>query len=1783
MSQPSQPSQHYTPQDTLFSNGRTLIQRATREQDSATYILKTLVVTKPTEGQIRRFSFSYEVAKKFDHPNILKVLEYIEADLDGCPVIVQQDSHAIDLRQYNKQRFNAPLPLVDFLNIAIQLAGALSVIHHAQVIHKDLHPGNIIINPDTLQVQIIDFGLASLLTREQPSLAAPERLEGILAYLSPEQTGRMNRAVDYRTDFYTLGITLYELLTGHVPFRAVDALGIVHAHIAKAHKPVIKERPDTPQVVSSLIDKLLNKVAEERYQSAQGLKADLEKCLQAFINDKAPQVFPLGENDTSDRFQIPQKLYGRKREINTLLESFHKVAEGAPQLLAVSGYSGIGKSALVHEVHKPIAASDGLFLSGKFDPFQRNIPYSAFHQAFKSWLVQALSLPEKQLQALRQCLNKILGKNARVLIDFMAEFTPLLGELPEVPILGADETQNRFHLVLIKLISFMAENRPLVLFIDDLQWADRGSLNILPLLMREADFHLLIIVAYRDNEVDDSHPSMQTLKIIDKERKGCFRPLNLNPLAVSEVQNLLVDSLHETEDEVKSLASLVHHKTGGNPFFVNEFLKTLYSEELLNFDLIQQRWLWNTEAIIAKGITDNVVELMLEKMKQLPHNTQQLLQLASCIGSRFDIAMLAVVAEQTSIDVTRALWPALQEGLLLQEGGDWLLGVDAALKGPHKVMTKNGDYNSHANPVAPHCKFLHDRMLQAAYESMGNAQRQQIHLKIGRLLEALYLSDKSLKDKSQPISLFDIVEQLNQGRSLIIDHEEKLHLAALNQRAAEKAKASSVWDTMVQFADVGMALLPDNSWQDHYSLTFGLYHSKAEGQYLCGKPEDSDQLYDELLSHCDDDVVKAGICTTRLVENIGRGRWGLGVEFAIQGLNYLNIPFSTDEKKVDKALIQAQVIFDEKIKKTPIDQIETLPDMTDERLLITVKILANLSACAFIFGNIPLMNLSVIRGLNLILQSGKSDLAVIQLSWYAVFLANKREYDQGIKVAEQATKLTMFYPYAQELSNSFNILAGMVSPFKETYNVCMSQHQKGYEIGLESGEIARAVINLNNILFLKYSKGDSLRSVQKQTELSRTLSRRKAVFVPHGNNIHRLVRALLAPSNKTSKMLDAEAFSSIYLQKIKGSLHEYNLLHYRSELAFWYGEKQKSLDIAGFAHDSLSKTSKFCCYMDHLIQYGLLLAAQGNDSSEQHAANLKFCIQDLQSLAEANPVNFAHKYLLLLAEQARYQNAPMQQVAGYYKAAITSAKENGFTQYQALANELFALYLQGCGLKDVAIAYMDQAIALYRYWGCEARISYLKAHYGVLITYDEGSKKEGSTDISTESVHSDSSLASGSHAKTEDKSGLDFDAVMKSSQLISSELILKQLTLKVMKVIAESAGAQTAALVLNTENEPYVAVRVSSQIGTSDSLARAELMTSPLAVSGQALDECTDLPLSIISYVLRTDDIVNIANVTENKSFSSDPYLKEQPPKSILCVPVDYRDKIIGVLYLENSLTTKAFTESRLNVIKMLLSQTAISIENARLFEEINSLNTGLEQKVEERTLQLYDSNKALHFANEELKSFSYSVSHDLRSPLRSMKGFSHILLDDYSDKLDDIGVNLIQRIMAGSSKMADLINGLLELSRVQQRDIELKPVNLSALAREVAAELNDAQTGVSVIFTCIDNIEVQGDARMLYSAIENLLSNAWKYSSKVEQPRVIFGAEKQRQRWVYFVKDNGAGFDMTYAGNLFGAFQRFHSESEFSGTGIGLATVKRIITKHKGEIWADAEVGKGATFYFTL
>ena len=1746
----------YTLKETLFTNARTRIQRAEREKDCCPVIIKRFEITYPSAYQRQRFLLSYQLLKKFQHPNINKALDYFE--VEGLPVMVLEDNNAIDLHQYAQQMSDKPFPINDFLNIAIQLADVLSVIHHEQVIHKDLHPGNILISPESGVVQISDFGLASLLSREQPMLAPPEQLEGVLSYISPEQTGRMGRALDYRSDFYTLGVTFYELLSGQKPFRGNDALGIVHAHIAKAHSPLVKCREDIPPTLSKLIDKLLNKMAEQRYQSALGLKKDLETCRDMLTTDHPNLEFKLGKEDISDRFQIPQILYGRETEIKIMKQCFHKATEGNAQLLTVSGYSGVGKSALVYEIHQVLAAYKGLFISGKFDQFQRNTPYSALKQALKSWLFYALSQSESDLQAMRSALITKLGANARVLIDFMAEFLPLLGELPEVPALGTQETLNRFTIVFQCFIKLISENKPLVLFIDDLQWADRGTLKLLPLLLDEDGSRILFIVAYRDNEVDNTHPMVQTLTAISQREGVKTTSVVLAPLSLEHTLQLLVDSLQRPRKELHSLAELTHTKTGGNPFFINEFLKTLYNEALLNFDLIQHRWVWDIQAINNKGITDNVVELMLGKMQKLPEETQQIMQLAACVGSCFDFEMLSVISQRTLEEVTQQLWPAIKEGLLLQNSGGWLLGVQAA--------GQSGESSSLL--VSSHCKFLHDRMLEAAYSSLDNAKKQATHLTIGRLLRGVMLGEqKQAEHKESKSMLFAVLEQLNHARMLIIEPNERTQLASLNLQAAKEARLAGVWDVAANYALEGVNLLLENAWQSQNELCSKLYLLRIECEYLNGHVSVGNELSAKAIEQTKSTYDKASICYFQLSFN----RLGQGIKDGLSGLGYCGL----DVPKIDqitKSLIKnEEALLTRSLQNSDLQAVGTEDVINLPReIQLACRLLGRLGVGSNAAGLPLLQSYLMVRAMRLVVEYDFNEQTIGIVAMYSVYMAKQKYYAEARLFAEVCIRLIDRYPQNKDLSSVYNILGSLSRFYSAPFSEALLMQNKSHELGLEYGDIQwGAVAGLSNGVITQFVMGKTLGLISARLTHLKTLQYKYTNNVAAGSYYSRLVDALMQPynANKLSNPLDKSNFPSSEWNVIQSCVLKPFIEHLQLQWFFWSEQNELAWQAVRVAEPSVELMSGFITPLEHRFLAALLACQKYPEAVDKErielTAYIECSLDELETLTPFCPENFEHKLYLLRAEQSRALNHDMEQILAHYEQAIQRARVGGYIQYQALANELCGAYWLAGGFESAARTKLQQALYHYRLWGCELKYSLLlKKHSRLLGGGEEFSESSTTSEISSEYSRQGNPAT---------QANLSFESVMKAAQQISSELNLKKLFSRALHLIAEIAGAQSAAVVMNNAGDLIVEALFTLR-GDANELP-----------DGLLLDECNELPASVIKHVLNSEAVFNYFRGTDGvdqQAFNTDAYIKSHKPKSILCVPVSYRDEVIGALYLDGR---KVFTDDHLNILNMLLSQTVVSFDNARLFGKSEQLNKYLEQKVETRTLALETANQELQTANEELKSFSYSVSHDLRSPLRSIKGFSQILMDDFSEGLDDMGISLLQRIMAGSTKMSELINGLLELSRVQRREVDINPVSLSDMAQKIALELKEAEPDRTVSFKCVADITVPGDEIMLYSAMENLLNNAWKYSSKVAHSEVEFGVEIREGETAYFIKDNGAGFDMTHAQHLFGTFQRLHTDNEFLGTGIGLATVKRIINKHAGNIWAEAGVDKGATFYFNL
>jgi serine/threonine protein kinase len=801
-------------QKKIYESSASLVYRGIRVQDDQPIIVKMLKLDYPSPQERTRYRQEYEITRSLKEEGVVKA--YSQQDYERTIAILLEDFGGESIERWIRQQPDfRPMSLGNFLRFAIKLTDILGRIHAANIVHKDINPGNIVFNPDTGVVKIIDFGIATRFNRTNPTFQSPHGLEGTLAYLSPEQTGRMNRLLDYRTDFYSLGVTFYELLTGQLPFPTTDILELVHCHIAKSPVSPDELNAKIPKTISEIVLKLMAKNAEDRYQSAWGIKADLERCSEQFTTTGQIAHIQLALQDISDQFHIPQKLYGRDKEIAMLLAAFVRVAcpednrvacsedsvetRFNVEMMLLSGYAGVGKSALVQEIYKPITAKRGYFISGKFDQFQRNIPYSAIAHALQKLVQQVLGEPDEQLLQWRSHLLKALGTNGQIIIDVIPEVELIIGKQPPVSEVGATEAQNRFNLIFGKFVRvFCSKSHPLVIFLDDLQWIDSATLKLIELmLLDEQTQSLFLIGAYRDNEVNSTHPLMLTLEKLRKQG-AVLQEIILSPLTLEPLIQLIAETLHQNADTVCSLAELVLRKTEGNPFFVGEFLRMLHSENLLTFDPPQSPlskggskggWQWNIADIQAQDITDNVVELLLIQLKKLPENTQQILQLAACIGAEFNLDTLAIVCEKTAKAVSL----------------DLLVAIQARLIQPLSELDEN--------LLVQEYKFLHDRVQQAAYALIDASQRQIIHLQIGRNLLEKTLPER-LTDR-----VFEIVDHLNHGIELLTNQSERNEIAKLNLIAGQKAKGAIAYSTAKNYLATGRKWLGASSWQTDYDLT----------------------------------------------------------------------------------------------------------------------------------------------------------------------------------------------------------------------------------------------------------------------------------------------------------------------------------------------------------------------------------------------------------------------------------------------------------------------------------------------------------------------------------------------------------------------------------------------------------------------------------------------------------------------------------------------------------------------------------------------------------------------------------------------------------------------------------------------------------------------------------------------------------------------------------------------------------------------------------------------------
>lgn len=1741
----------------ILSEGpKTLVYRAERETDHKPFIIKALRATYPTQKELSRLHHEYDILQDLEVQGVVRPcgLERYENGL----ALILEDFQGESLRNFLKRNTGN---LRDFLFTAATLSEIVGEIHKKGIIHKDINPGNIVINPKTKETRIIDFGLASRLKREEQRDINPGSLEGTLVYMSPEQTGRMNRSIDYRTDFYSLGVTFYEMLTGDVPFRSDDPMELVHCHIAKRPISPHEMKREVPGVVSDIVMKLISKNAEDRYQSAYGLKKDLDECLRQWEDTEDVGEFSIGLHDASEKFHIPQKLYGREPEVAMLMEGFERVCRGTSEAMLVCGYSGVGKSSLVNEVHKPIVEKRGYFISGKYDQYKRNIPYSGVIQAFRDLIQQLLTESEERLAAWKETLLHTLGPNGQVVIDMIPDVEHVIGKQPPAPQLGPQETQNRFNRVFQQFIGvFATEKHPLVIFLDDLQWVDLGSLKLLKTVMANPDSrYVYLIGAYRDNEVNSAHAL--TLAVDEFGKAGVvINKITLSPLGIAHICQILSDSLHCEREKVVPLSELLAGKTGGNPFFVNQFLATLYEEGLIVFDFSRNCWQWELERIEQKGYTDNVVELMTGKIQKLGENTRQALRLAACIGNQFDLMTLSAVHEKSGEETSADLWDAVKDGLIVPLDGSYL-----------------------------EFKFLHDRVQQAAYSLMTDDLKKGVHLTIGRIL-LKNSSEVEIEEK-----LFDIVNHLNVGIELIVSLEERNELARLNLRAGRKAKASTAYEDALQHITMGMELLAGHRWQDQYELALSLYNEGASAAYLSGDFSKMETLVALVLKKAKTTLDRVKAYETKIQAFIAQNKLLEALNTAVEIVNMLGVSIP---KRPEKRHVLMEILRTKwALRGKTIEALKDLPHMTDPYKLAALQLLS-LAVTPAYFTSPALFVIIINKMVALSAVYGNASVSSVAYVFYAMLLCIKpNTIDAGYRFGTLALQVRERFQARELTAILYGVFYNVVSSFKRHLNEVFEPFREGHLVGVETGALEFACICASgysgHLIFASKELVSSGQMEAMYFERIKNLGQIKYVYML--KMFWQIVLNLQGKSADPCRLVgdvfnedeaapilrahnDNHSLANLYVNKL---LISYTFCNYNQALEIVLTMKKYYFAMLGHYHVVIYN------FYHSLTLLALYPEAHGNEqrrSLKTVIANQKM----LKKWARHAPMNNLHKYYLVAAELARVKGKD-REAADLYDKAIALAKENEFINEEAIANELAARFYLSKGKEKIARAYLQDAHHCYYRWGAQAKVKDLEGKYPGLIA-GIGQERKPSDPLSSSTTTSSESTSK----------ALDLSTVMKISGAISGEIVLERLLGRLMKLVIENAGAQKGLLLM--EREGRLVIEAEGEAGSDGAKV----------LQGIPVEKSESLPLSVINYTQRTQETVVLNDAVREGIFTGDRYIKETQTKSLLCMGIINQGRMIGILYLENNLACGAFSPERVEFLKIISSQVAISVENAQLYGS-------LEQKVKARTQELAHTLKEMEVLNDTLlqakkdadeanrakSEFVANISHEVRTPLNAVIGLTELALKTPDNATQR---EYMEMIKASGETLLNLANDVLDLSKIESGKWELDIVDfglretvqkgVGALAFQSGMKGLDFR--VSIAADIPDRL--YGDPQSLRQVLTNLVGNAVKFTEKGE---VVLTVSVERSATSLFpvgrrvsslygqepvmlhfsVRDTGIGIPEEKHGRIFESFTQADGSMtrRYGGTGLGAAISKKLVELMGGKIWFESKPGLGSTFHFRV
>jgi PAS domain S-box-containing protein len=1723
-----------------------------------------------------------------------------------------------------------PWEIPSFLRVAISLASALGRLHERGLVHKDVKPANILVKAETDEVWLTGFGIASRLPRERQAPAAPEVIAGTLAYMAPEQTGRMNRSVDSRSDFYALGVTFYEMLTGTLPFTAAYPMEWVHCHIARQPAPPSERSNGIPASLSAIVMKLLAKSAEDRYQTAAGLEADLRRCQAEREAHGRIKPFPLGAYDLSERLLIPEKLYGRGREIDTLLAAFDRVvAEGATELVLVSGYSGIGKTSVVNELHKALVPPRGLFASGKFDQYKRDIPYATLAQAFQSLVRHILGKGDAELDQWRGALWEALGANGGLIVNLVPELELLIGEQPPVPDLPPQDAKNRFQMVFRRFLGvFARKEHPLALFLDDLQWLDAATLDLIEHLTTHSEApHLLLVAAYRDNEVGPAHPLLRTFDAIRKAGASVHE-IVLSPLRVDDVGQLIADALHCKPARARPLAQLVHEKTGGNPFFAIQFLASLAEEGLLAFDPVAPSWRWDVKRIRTKAYTDNIVELMAGKLKRLSGPAQEALKQLACLGNVAEVATLARVHGETEEAIHATLWEAVHAGLVFPEDGSY--------------------------------KFLHDRIQQAAYSLIPDEDRADVHLRIGRALLARTTTEELAEH------LFDIANQFNRSAAQLIDRDEKVQVARINLRIGRKAKAAAAYASANEYLAAGMALLDERCWASHYELMFSLRLERAACEFLTGEFEIAERLLAELLERGTSKVDLAAAYVLYVQLHVLNSENQKAVVSALTCLRLFDIDLPAHPSS-EQVQAEYETVW-QTLDGRPIESLIDLPPMTNPELQAAVHVLAVLAPPAY-FTDFRLFCLLGCRKARIVMRHGMSDAS--SLGHLGVILGPVfHRYEEGYRFAKLACDLVDRRGFTASRVRAYHAMA-RASFWTQPIATAIDFLLAAFRTATETGELTWACYGISEAVASFFLRNDPLDAVWRESERCLDFVR-KAGFQEVTAAVVTLQRFIATMQGRTttfSTFSDAQFDEVAFEAQLTGSRTATTICLYwilKLQSRFLSGDYAEAFAAADKAKALLWSISTDHRQLNYHYYSALTMATLYEQASPDERSTWREILtahrERLREWAESYPPTFADKHALVSAEIARLEERDADAMR-LYEQAIRSAREHGFVKNEGVALEVAARFYEARGFETFAHAYLRNARYCYLRWGAEGKVRQLERLH---------------PHLREQPVEASPAATIGAPAEQ-----LDIGAVFEASQAVSGEILLDRLIETLMRIALEHAGAQRGLLVLMRGDTPQVEAEATTEQKTVVVTVRQEAVTLAAA------------PESLLHTVIRTKQSVIVDDASAQNPLSADPYLREKRARSVLCLPLLKQTQLIGVLYLENNLASHVFTPARISLLKLLASQAAISLENARLYREsivnekrwrqlfekfpvgvvltdsfqryvaanpafqrmtgyseaelrglsplditheddlaateaiIAAHATGepYERYIEKRyrrrdggirwaevsaflapftgssdllgavvvdVTEHKHAEEALRVAQTELAhaarlttlgQLTASIAHEINQPLAGISANGEAALIWLNRKTPDLNRvrDSLSYIVQDSARAGDVIRGLRALAK--KSEPQLTRLDIDDATREVLALTRAELQRHGVVLhaeLAAGDRPVLGDRVQLQQVLLNLIMNgveAMRGVTERKRELIVSSTLAEPGSVLISVEDAGTGLDPAVAERIFEPF--FTTKSE--GLGMGLSICRSIVEAHRGRLWASPREPHGAAIRFTV